>query len=276
MFITMRQIQDWICPDWPAPANIRAYSTTRHGGNSVGPYTSMNLGDHVEDNRSAVQHNRAYLARALHLPSEPCWLFQTHSNVAIEVGINATQHQRADAAFATQPGVVCVALTADCLPILICNQQGTQVAAIHAGWRGLAGGIVDNTVAALTQQTTQQTTQQITQQITQQAAQGNAGQLLAWLGPAIGPSVFEVGEDVRNVFMQFDKQAAIAFVPIARHKWLANIYWLARQRLNKLGINAVYGGGYCTVTQYQQFYSYRREGKTGRMASLIWMDPAVQ
>lgn len=257
MRINMPQAQDWICPKWPAPANIRAYSTTRHGGRSVGSYASMNLGDHVEDAADAVLSNRAYLARALQLPSEPCWLTQTHSNVVIDVGHSQQINQRADAAFTTQPALVCVALTADCLPVLICDQRGTQVAAVHAGWRGLAAGIIENTVTALMQR-----------------GHGEPGQLLAWLGPAIGPGAFEVSDDVRNAFVKFDRRAKNAFVPIADHQWLANLYLLAQQRLSKLGVSAIYGGGYCTVTQYQQYYSYRRDGQTGRMASLIWMDSA--
>ncbi|NOZ51647.1 MAG: peptidoglycan editing factor PgeF [Gammaproteobacteria bacterium] len=249
----------WVCPDWPAPANVRAYSTTRQGGNSTGAYASMNLGDHVKDDHGIVQYNRRYLTQVLQLPSEPCWLFQTHSSVVVDIGVNQRPNQNADAALARRPGLVCVTLTADCLPILICNQQGTQVAAVHAGWRGLAGGIIENTVAALLQYGGYQ-----------------PGQFLAWLGPAIGPAAFEVADDVRNAFIQFNQCAKTAFVPLTGNKWLANMYLLAQQCLNRLGIEQVHGGEFCTVTQYQQYYSYRRDGNTGRMASLIWLDSVPQ
>lgn len=254
-----------IIPDWPAPANVRALQTTRDGGVSVGAYVSLNLGDHVGDDPVAVVRNRALL-RA-HLPSDPVWLRQVHGNIVADadrtVGV-----PDADAALARQPGKVCAVMTADCLPLLLCDEAGTVVAAAHAGWRGLAGGVVEATVKAM-----------------------NVApeRLLVWLGPAIGQQAFEVGDEVRQAFMAHDPQAANAFVPatalhgqnsqpltplpspLTNNKWLADIYLLARRRLSLLGVERVYGGGLCTYTDAERFYSYRRDQATGRMASLIWL-----
>ena len=239
----------FILSDWPAPANVRAAITTRVGGVSHAPYDSFNLATHVGDDPAAVRANRARLRAALALPAEPLWLKQVHG-VAVADAARAGTEPEADGAFAAQPGAVCVVLTADCLPVLLCNRAGTKVAALHAGWRGLAGGVIEAGVKAM-------------------GVPGN--DLLAWLGPAIGPEAFEVGPEVRTVFMEHDTQAAQAFRDAPEGKHLADIYLLARQRLQRLGVAAVYGGGFCTVTDRARFFSYRRGGATGRMASLIWL-----
>ena len=223
--------------------------TTRVGGVSHAPYDSFNLAIHVGDDPAAVRENRARLRTALVLPAEPLWLKQVHG-VAVVDAARAGIEPEADGAFAAQPGTVCAVLTADCLPVLLCNRAGTKVAALHAGWRGLAGGVIEAGVQAL-------------------GVPGN--ELLAWLGPAIGPEAFEVGPEVRTAFIQQDAQAAQAFRTARDGKYLADIYLLARQRLQRLGVAAVYGGGFCTVTDGARFFSYRRDGATGRMASLIWL-----
>lgn len=240
----------WITPDWPAPPNVRALQTTRDGGVSVGPYASMNLGDHVGDDPAAVMKNRALLRASL--PGEPVWLKQVHGNVVVDAG-RAQGVPDADAAVARQPGKVCAVMTADCLPLLLCDEAGAVVAAAHAGWRGLAGGVVEAAVRAM--------------QVTPE-------RLLVWLGPAIGPAAFEVGEEVRQAFMAHDPEAAKAFVPNPANpqKWLADIFLLARQRLALLGVTRVYGGGLCTYADGERFYSYRRDQATGRMASLVWLE----
>ena len=241
-----------IVPDWPAPRNVRACVTTRQGGVSTGPYASFNLGDHVGDAPAAVAENRGRL-RAV-LPAEPAWLKQVHGTRCIDAAQAATGSE-ADAAFARASHVVCAVLTADCLPVLLCDEKGTVVAAAHAGWRGLAAGVIEATVAAM----------------------GLPGeQLMAWLGPAIGPENFEVGDEVRTIFVTHDPQAASAFVPRSNGKWLCDITMLARQRLAALGVcrsvgNAA-GADFCTVRDRERFFSYRRDGVTGRMASLIWLD----
>lgn len=246
-----------IIPDWPAPPNVRALQTTRDGGVSVGAYASFNLGDHVGDDPVAVARNRALLR--VDLPSDPIWLKQVHGNVVADAD-SAVGVPDADAALARQPGKVCAVMTADCLPLLLCDEAGTVVAAAHAGWRGLAGGVVEATVKAM-----------------------NVApeRLLVWLGPAIGPAAFEVGDEVRQAFVAHDPEAAKAFAPrfpltphpspLTAQKWLADIYLLARQRLALLGVERVYGGGLCTFTDARKFYSYRRDQATGRMASLIWL-----
>ena len=255
-----------ILPDWPAPANVRAAVTTRVGGVSHSPYDSFNLATHVGDDSTAVRENRARLRTALALPAEPLWLKQVHGVAVVDAAQDGTEPE-ADGAFVTQPGAVCAVLTADCLPVLLCNREGTKVAALHAGWRGLAGGVIEAGVKAM-------------------GIPGN--ELLAWLGPAIGPESFEVGPEVRTAFMrppgmaevrktqeqffrQHDAQAAQAFRGASEGKYLADIYQLARLRLQHLGVTAVYGGGFCTVTERARFFSYRRDGVTGRMASLIWL-----
>jgi polyphenol oxidase len=243
-------MNDWITPDWPAPARVRALITTRSGGTSVAPYGSLNLGDHVGDDALQVAQNRALL-RA-HLPAEPKWLKQVHG---VAVADACTIGAEADASVAYQAHEVCVVLTADCLPILLCDQSGTVVGAAHAGWRGLLNGVIEATVAAM---------------------HVPPPSLLAYLGPAIGPQAFEVGDEVRQAFVSLQPEAADAFVvgtaDTETPKWFADIYQLARLSLHKLGVARVFGGDLCTFSDAERFYSYRRDGATGRMASLIWME----
>lgn len=236
-----------IFPDWPAPLNVKAIQTTRLGGVSVAPYDSFNLGAHVQDDALSVARNRQLLSQ--YLPSEPVWLNQVHG---VEV-VDAAQCAcitNADASFTHQKNVVCVTMTADCLPVLLCDTQGTVVASIHAGWRSLCDGVIEVTI---------------------QNMQINPENLMAWLGPAIGPKAFEVGSEVRAAFIAKDAQSEIAFTPQS-DKWLGDLYLIAKQRLANSGINAVYGGGECTYSRSERYFSFRRDGVTGRMASLIWLD----
>jgi YfiH family protein len=245
--------KQWLIPQWPAPRWVRACTTTRQGGVSAAPFQSMNLSDYVQDALSSVQENRKILTDVLDLPAQPKWLKQAHGTqivAADSVETLAAPPPEADGSCTTNPNVVCAVLTADCLPILLCDQCGTQVAAVHAGWRGLAAGVVEAAVAAL---------------------QKPAGHLLAWLGPAIGPQAFEVGNEVVRAFVELDEQARAAFQPNDNGRWMANLYLLARQRLARLGVERIYGGKWCTFSEPDRFYSYRRENKTGRMASLIWL-----
>lgn len=247
MCVSMSEAHDWSIPDWPAPRTVRAVSTTRQGGVSVAPYSSFNLADHVGDDPTRVSANRVRLIESLQLPAMPVWLNQVHGARVV----NAVAAERtADAAYTVQPGIVCGVLTADCLPLLLCDTQGTRVAAVHAGWRGLAAGVIEAALDVM----------------------GAEKNLLAWLGPAIGPNVFEVGDEVREVFMAHDAQAQQAFQPSRSGHWFADIYRLARQRLAAHGLTQVYGGGECTYSNAQRFYSYRRDGETGRMATLIWLE----
>lgn len=236
----------WLSPAWPAPANVRAVCTTRAGGCSRGAFASLNLAAHVGDDPENVAQNRVQLRTALDLPGEPAWLEQVHGAEAIDV--TCPEPRRADAGFTRTTGVVCAVLTADCLPVLLCNAAGSRVAAVHAGWRGLAAGVLENAVAAL-----------------------DAPDLMAWLGPAIGPYAFEVGAEVRQAFVAAYPECAAAFSPAENGKWRADLYELARLALRRAGVRAVYGGGWCTYGDAARFYSYRREGTTGRMASLIWL-----
>jgi polyphenol oxidase len=238
-----------ILPDWPAPPGVHSLMTTREGGVSGPPWTSLNLGDHVGDDPADVVANRARLRRQL--PAEPGWLRQVHSKRVVELGRDG--NREADAAFTRQAGTVCAVLTADCLPLLFCDRAGSVVAAAHAGWRGLANGILEASVAAM---------------------QVPPGEILAWMGAAIGPQAFEVGDEVREAFVSRHPEAAAAFLPHPSSvpgKWLADIYRLARIRLAGVGVDAVYGGGRCTFSERESFYSYRRDGVTGRMASLVWL-----
>ena len=237
----------FLMPDWPAPANVKALQTTRHGGISQGVYASLNLGDHVKDQPQHVAHNRQLLSA--YVPSEPVWLNQVHGVRVIDAA-TAGCIEQADASFTTRKHVVCVTMTADCLPILLCDQAGSVVAAVHAGWRSLCDGVIEATV---------------------QAMPVAGSQLMAWLGPAIGPQAFEVGTEVRAQFIAHDAQAAFAFKPHG-DKWLGDLYALARQRLNALGIVQIYGGGHCTFNEPDTFFSFRRDGATGRMASMIWLE----
>lgn len=241
---------DWLPADWPASSSIRAGTTLRGTGPSRAPYDHFNLALHVGDDPDTVLANRASLRRQLDLPAEPCWLEQVHGVVVVDAARRAGQAQ-ADAAYSHQPGAVCVVMTADCLPVLFCDRAGSTVAAAHAGWRGLADGILEATI--------------------QQAGLA-PGESLAWLGPAIGAAVYEVGEEVRQAFLCQAMHDDSAFVPHGPGKYLMDIYTLARQRLQALGLNEIYGGEHCTFKQAGEFYSYRRDGTTGRMASLIWID----
>lgn len=238
---------DLLRPEWPAPARVRALQTLRGGGVSQAPWDTFNLGEHVGDDPAHVAANRLLL-RA-HLPAEPHWLTQVHGMAAVDAE-KCAKNENADAAYTQRSNTVCVVMTADCLPVLFCDRAGSVVAAAHAGWRGLLGGVLESTIAAMAVP---------------------PGQLLAWLGPAIGPDRFEVGDEVRAAFLADDAGAAVAFVAHAPGKWLADIYALARRRLLRAGVEGIYGGGLCTVSQPGQFFSYRRDGVTGRMASLIWL-----
>ena len=246
----MRVANDWLVPDWPAAPRVRAITTTRQGGVSPGRYASMNPADHVDDDPAAVMTNRQILQQELGLPGQPVWLQQVHGTVVVNAA-TAGEFPTADAACSSQPGIVCAVLTADCLPVLLSDTAGQCVAAVHAGWRGLAAGVIEQAVIAM----------------------GRPGEtLLAWLGPAIGPSVYRVGDEVRDTFMAHHQEAGEAFRAGAEGEWFADLYRLARQRLAACGVTAVYGGGYCSFTEAERFYSYRRDGATGRMATLIWLD----
>ncbi len=238
-------------PQWPAPPWVKAVSTTRAGGISQGPYASLNLGAHVGDNPRAVASNRAMLREQLGLPVEPHWLTQVHG-CRVATAEQAGPGCEADAICTRQPWQVCAVMTADCLPLLICNRRGDRVCAVHAGWRGLAAGVIEAAIAKF---------------------DGPTADLLVWLGPAIGPGAFEVGEEVRQAFVAQVSGAQTAFTPNGAGRWLADIYSLARQRLDRLGVGFVGGGEYCTVTDRERFFSYRRDGVTGRMVSLIWLEP---
>ena len=243
--------QGWLLPDWPAPSNIGAFTTTRQGGVSIAPYDCLNLGDHVEDVPLAVARNRQIVGEIAQLPSEPLWLKQVHGTAVTDMDGGGSGYPTADASIALQPKQVCVVMTADCLPVLFCNKTGTKVAAAHAGWRGLCDGMLEQTVKAFQEQ---------------------PSELLAWIGPGIGSTAFEVGAEVWAEFIAIDANAESAFTPsVNAGKWLGDLYQIARQRLAKVGVTAVYGGDYCTYTDRERFFSYRRDGKTGRMGSFIWL-----
>lgn len=236
-------------PDWPAPPHVHAYSSCRTGGVSLPPYDSLNLGDHVGDERQAVTDNRQHLASQAKLPEAPLWLQQVHGTDVIDAR-EWTPAVRGDASYSNRPERVCTVLTADCLPVLFSDRSGRQVAAAHAGWRGLLAGVLENTVARF---------------------EGHRQDILAWLGPAIGPQQFEVGKEVVEAFRERDNTAASAFQQRDAEHYLADIYLLAWQRLASAGVTAVFGGEHCTVSEADKFFSYRRDGRTGRMASLIWI-----
>jgi len=238
---------NWLTPDWPAPASVKACVTTRAGGVSEAPFDSLNLGAHVEDTPEAVAENRRRLTD--HFAIQPAWLQQVHGIVVADA--DPSQVSQADASWTATPGVACAVMTADCLPALFCDRAGTRVAAAHAGWRGLAAGVLEATLDSLAV-----------------APQD----VLVWLGPAIGPQAFEVGPEVREAFVSSLPQAERAFVPsVNAGKYMADIYELARLRLAARGVNAVFGGGFCTVTD-PRFFSYRRASRTGRFASLVWLE----
>ncbi|VAW72903.1 FIG00003370: Multicopper polyphenol oxidase [hydrothermal vent metagenome] len=238
-----------IYPRWPAPAAVHAVSTTRAGGVSQPPYDGLNLASHVGDRKDAVQANRAQLVKQLNLAAEPAWLEQVHGDTVVDAAITVGMPS-ADASYARQAGVACAVMTADCLPVLFCDPRGEVVAAAHAGWRGLAAGVLEAVVTAM-------------------AAPPES--LLVWLGPAIGADVFEVGEEVRSAFVDRQAEAAAAFHRSDNDRWLADIYWLARLRLVSVGVERIYGGGFCTYSDNERFFSFRRQATTGRMASLIWI-----
>lgn len=237
-----------IRPNWPAPPAVRACCTTRVGGVSKPPYASLNLGAHVGDEPDNVAANRARLRAAAKLPQAPHWLTQVHQTHS--TALPAEADCEADAAYTRQAGEVCAILTADCLPVLFCDRAGTWVAAAHAGWRGLLGGVLESALGS-----------------------APPGEILAWLGPAIGPQAFEVGAEVRAAFVAADPEDAAGFVPAERAgHYFANLYRLARLRLARRSVTAVYGGDFCTYQDAARFFSYRRDGVTGRMASLIWLE----
>ncbi|MBA2654752.1 MAG: peptidoglycan editing factor PgeF [Gammaproteobacteria bacterium] len=243
----------FIKPDWPAPSNVYAYSTTRQHGESDAAFSSFNLADHVGDEPQHVADNRLLLAKHLNLPAEPIWLNQIHSNKVLRLTEAQETKPIGDATITDALDTVCAIMTADCLPILICDRKGTQVSAIHAGWRGLATSIIENTIDEMKE---------------------DPSQLLAWLGPAIGPQAFEVSRDVLESFTPLGEPTNEAFKPKpgVSDKWLANIFLLAKQRLQALGLTSIYGGEFCTYSDQKNFYSYRRDhGITGRMATLIWL-----
>ncbi len=230
----------FIQPSWPAPTGIKAYTTLRHS----------EIGYRQSTERTPGDIDRARLKNLLQLPNDPIWLNQVHSATAVEA-IPAHDGLAADAVFTNQPNRVCAVLTADCLPVLVCNKQGTQIAAIHAGWRGLANGVIEATLQSL---------------------QIPPDETLVWLGPAIGPTKFEIRKDVYDIFTQKDPQATKALQAISDEQWLANMYTLARLRLQKCRISHIYGGEYCTYSDHDSFFSYRRDGKIiGSIVSLIWI-----
>jgi YfiH family protein len=292
-----------ITPDWPAPPGVRAAFTLRTGGVSVAPYDSLNLGARIGDSPKAVAENQRRVREKLRLPAEPIWLEQVHGVEVVELravagsGVRAAagggaagagtpslanaaaprdtadgtgdDHARSggtlaqrgnspdllqtgDASVARRAGWVCAIRVADCMPVLFAAQDGSVVGAAHAGWRGLAGGVLEATIGRFGVP---------------------ASKLIAWMGPAIGPRHFEVGDDVRDAFMASDADSASAFVANTRGRWQCDLYALARRRLKALGVSAIYGGGWCTFADADRFFSYRRDGQCGRMAALIWIEP---
>lgn len=264
----------WLIPEWPAPSHVKALSTLRTGGYSKSPYDSFNLGAFVEDDKDTVLKNKRLLRETAKLPAEPCWLKQVHGTEVIDLSsynssnlqndkqsINTntnaviTSFPIADASVAFKPNQVCVVTTADCLPILLCDNKGTRVAAVHAGWRGLAIGVIESAVKSM---------------------HCTGDKLLAWLGPAIGPEVFEVGQEVRDLFTtQGDEIGFVSF----GEKWKLDMYQVAASRLKRLGVEQIYGGGLCTYSDAERFFSYRRATQqgteTGRMATLIWLSSTI-
>ena len=239
-----------LLPDWPAPANVHALTTLRQGGYSTGSFASFNLAAHTGDDPVAVHKNRALLRSVFGVPAEPRWLHQVHGARVIEGGA-AVALAAADGSWTASAGTVCAVMTADCLPVLICDSGGNGVAAAHAGWRGLLAGVISTAVKSLGSRLTE---------------------LLVWLGPAIGPSAFEVGPEVFQAFIARDANYVSAFRQTDDEHWLCDIYGLARIELAELGVTSIFGGDACTFTDQQRFFSYRRDRRTGRMASLIWLE----
>jgi purine-nucleoside/S-methyl-5'-thioadenosine phosphorylase / adenosine deaminase len=258
--------REWITPDWPAPPGVRAFVTTRAGGVSEGDYASMNLGLHGGDDPDHVARNRAIVRE--HLPGDPVFLAQVHGSTVADPAKPGTSRfsagendpakpgtsrfsPKADAAVTAAPGAVCVVLTADCMPVFLCKRDGTKVGVAHAGWRGLAGGVLENSLAAIG---------------------APADEVIAWMGPAIGPDAFEVGPEVREAFLARDDGADVAFRAHKPGKYMADLYTLARRRLQRAGVKAIHGGGFCTYHEVERFFSYRRTPRSGRMGAFIWID----
>lgn len=240
-----------IRPEWPAPRSVRAAFTLRTGGVSSPPFQSLNVGAHVGDDARAVTENRRLLRAALNVPVEPAWIEQVHGIEVLDLDAAPRQTATADAVLTRGTGHVCAVQVADCLAVLLTARDGSAVAAAHAGWRGLAAGVLEATVTSLAVEPVQ---------------------LIAWLGPAIGPAHFEVGEEVRSAFVAHDPAAAAAFIANARGRWQCDLPGLARGRLAALGVAAVFGGGWCTYADASRFFSFRRDGRCGRMAALIWRE----
>ncbi len=243
----------FVVPDWPAPLGVRAVITLRTGGVSTEPYASFNLGEHVGDDAQRVAENRVRLQQQLGLPRPPAWLTQVHGTRVVELHGTEQRPLEADGAVTGQCGVVLAVLTADCLPVLACRRDGQRIGVFHAGWRGLLGGILEAGMAAM---------------------ETSPDEVLLYLGPAIGPARFEVGADLRDAFAAHDPAARDCFRPGRDGRWLADIYALARQRLARAGVPAaaISGGDYCTVMEAERFFSYRRDGRCGRMATVIWRE----
>ena len=237
--------------DWPAPHGVVAGCTVRTGGVSEGAFAELNLAAHVGDDAGCVTENRRRLAAACHLPAEPAWLRQVHG-CGVAVNPSVTDTIEADAAYTSRAGLVCAVLTADCLPVIFATRDGGEVAVAHAGWRGLASGVLEATVAAF---------------------RGPASEILAWFGPTISQDAFEVGPEIREAFVDKDRQAASCFAENARGRWQADLYGLARLRLACLGIERIYGGEFCTFGDAERFFSYRRDGQCGRLASFVFRTP---
>ena len=246
----------WFDADWPAPPGVRALTTLRSGGGvSPPPFDRFNLGLRCGDDPALAQHNRDRLAAWLALPSSPHWLRQVHGTGVLRFGAApapGAEEPEADAAVTSTPGVVLAILTADCLPVVFAARDGSEVAAAHAGWRGLAAGMLEATVAAM---------------------RTPPARLLAWLGPAAGPQAYEIGAEVREAFIGRDPEAAAAFVPTRPGHWRVDLYALARRRLAAAGVAEIHGGGLCTISDPARFFSHRRDGRSGRLATLAWISP---
>ena len=247
----MKPPREWLVPDWSAPAQVRAFVTTRAGGVSEGEFASMNLSASGGDDPRNVARNRDIVRQ--HLPSAPRWMRQVHGVAVADLDrLDETPLATADAAVASRPGSVGVVLTADCMPLFLCDDSGARVAVAHAGWRGMAAGVIENTVRAMNVP---------------------AARVMAWMGPSIGPDAFEVGPEVREAFVAVDAKADAAFRPHAAGKFIADLYALARQRLARAGVERVAGGGFCTYHEAGRFFSYRRVKASGRMGAFIWIEP---
>jgi polyphenol oxidase len=242
---------EWLTPEWPVPPGVRAISSWRGGGLSVAPFESLNLGGHVGDRPEVVAENRRRLCVAARVPAEPVWLSQEHGAEVLDLDVRGHAGRIADASFTRGPRRVCAILTADCLPVLLASDSGGAVAAAHAGWRGLTAGVIEATVQALSVP---------------------PRSLLAWLGPGIGRAHFEVGPEVREALLSADPEAGHAFEPNARGRYFADLALLAQRRLESLGIERIYGGNACTYASPERYFSHRRDGRTGRQATLIWLE----